>query len=62
MTAGGGCTGDNGEGDADGETPANLKDAAKSGDANGGGDVEGEAGYGCYSRETGEESIRNIAK
>ena len=51
MATRGGGTCDDGEGDTNGETPANLEDAAEGGNAEGGGSVEGEV---CYTCDTGE--------
>ena len=60
MATGGGGTGDDGEGDANGETPADLEDAAKGGDTEGGGAVEGEVCYACDTGEAGSLSVKGF--
>ena len=57
VATGGRSTGDDGEGDANGETPTNLEDAAEGGDANGRGGVNGKACYGCDTGEAGSSSV-----
>ena len=59
VATGGGGTGDDGEGDANGETPTNLEDAAEGGDADGGGAVDGKACYGCDTGEAGSSSVKD---
>lgn len=60
VATGGGGTGDDGEGDANGETPADLEDAAEGGDAEGGGAVEGEVCYACDTGEAGSLSVKGF--
>ena len=57
MATGGGGTGDDGEGDTNGETPADLEDAAEGGDAEGRGTVKGEVCYTCDTREAESLSV-----
>lgn len=57
VTTRGGSTGDDGEGDTNGETPTDLEDAAEGGNAEGGGAVNGEGCYGCDTGETGSSSV-----
>ena len=58
VATGGGGTGDDGEGDTNGETPADLEDAAKGGDAERGGAVNREGCYGCDTGEAGSLSVK----
>ena len=58
MATGGGGTGDDGEGDTNGETPADLEDAAEGGDAEGGGTIKGEVCYACNTGEAGSLSVK----
>ena len=60
VTTGGGGTGDDGEGDTNGETPADLEDAAEGGDAKGGGTVEGEVCYTCDTGKAGSLSVKGF--
>ena len=59
VTTGSGGTGDDGEGDANGETPTDLEDAAEGGDTNRGGAVDGKACYGCDTGEAGSSSVKD---
>ena len=54
----GGGTGDDGEGDTNGETPANLEDAAEGGDPERGGAVDREGCYGCDTGEAESLSVK----
>lgn len=58
VATGGGGTGDDGEGDTNGETPANLEDAAEGGDSERGGAVDREGCYGCDTGEAGSLSVK----
>ena len=58
MATGGGGTGDDGEGDTNGETPADLEDAAEGGDSERGGAVDREGCYGCDTGEAGCLSVK----
>ena len=60
VATGGGGTGDDGEGDANGETPTDLEDATEGGDAEGGGAVDGEACYSCDTGEAGSLSVKRF--
>ena len=60
MATGGRSTGDDGEGNANGETPTDLEDAAEGGNAEGGGAVKSEACYGCDTGEAGTSSVKNF--
>ena len=59
VTTGSRGTGDDSEGDANGETPTNLEDAAEGGDTDGGGAVDGKACYGCDTGEAGSSSVKD---
>ena len=60
VAAGGGCAGDDCKGDADGETPADLKKAAECGGAVGLFGVEGEGGDCGDAGEYVEEYARGF--
>ena len=60
VATGGRCTGDDSEGDANGETPTDLEDAAEGGDANGGGGINGKACYSCNTGEAGSSSVKDF--
>ena len=59
VATGGGGTGDDGEGDANGEAPTNLENAAEGGDTDGGGAVDGKACYGCDTGEAGSTLVKD---
>lgn len=59
MATGSGGTGDDGEGDTNGETPADLEDAAEGANAERGGAVDGEVCYTCDTGEAGSLSVKD---
>ena len=60
MASGGGCRGDDGEGDTDGETPSDLEDGAEGGGADWVFGVEVEGGNGGDAGEDVEEDTRGF--
>ena len=59
MATGCRSTGDDGEGNANGETPTDLEDAAEGGNAEGGGAVNSEGCYGCDTGKAGSSSVKD---
>ncbi len=60
VATGCGGTGDDGESNANGETPPDLEDAAEGGDAERRGAVDGEGCYGCDTGEAGSLSVEGF--